>query len=104
MLQKIRTYFSPEAVARRMRQHEREGLVAELRMISDSRVYLYSREGWINKRLDKLHALDNPQTRRASDKPAPSVSIRIIEDDAALPAGWMPADIDQPRDLRMVKP
>lgn len=58
MLQKLRNWLSPEARARRQRQAERKGLLAELSGISSMRLYGYSREAEILKRLRLLNHID----------------------------------------------
>lgn len=99
MLQNLRNYFAPEQRARRQRADERQILTAELRSITAHRVYGYMREGTILKRLRVLDRADAPKPaveRRAASR------VEIIEDDACLPDGWFPADIDLPRELAWV--
>lgn len=98
MLQNLRNYFAPEQRAKRERADERQILTAELRSLTAQRVYGYMREGTILKRLRVLDRADAPIVveRRAVPRAV------MVEDDACLPEGWFPADIDVPRELAMV--
>lgn len=110
MLQNLRNYFAPEQRAKRQRADERRILTAELRSITAHRVYGYMREGTILKRLRVLDRADAPKpaVERRARLHAEAVErravhrVEIIEDDACLPDGWFPADIDLPRELAWV--
>lgn len=90
MLQRLRNYFAPEACAKRQFERERAALVVEMNGIKGMRLYGYSREQTIQRRVKALdHAISNVPERRVVPFLAPALPKFMEEDDACLSESWL---------------